>query len=197
MAKDVFPPTDRIIEDRVFQQLMQQGAALRELRFEQCTFERCDLSSADLGRSRFTECTFIGCDLSLVKLVGASLQQVVFRECKLMGVDFSVCSEMLFHITSVDCPMDHAVFEKRVMPRTRFTRCSLQGAVFEEADLQDAVFDDCDLTDAVFAGTDLRRADLTTVRGARIDPRGNDLRGTAFSVEGALALLSVFGVEVR
>ncbi|MCB9170942.1 MAG: pentapeptide repeat-containing protein [Flavobacteriales bacterium] len=197
MAKDVFPPTGRIIEDRVFQQLLQQGAALRELRFEHCTFERCDLSSADLGRSRFTECAFIGCDLSLMKLVGASLQQVVFRECKLMGVDFSVCSEMLFHITCVDCPMDHAVFEKRVMPGTRFTRCSLQGAVFEEADLQGGVFDDCDLADAVFAGTDLRRADLTTARDLRIDPRRNDLRNARFSVEGALSLLATFGVEVQ
>jgi uncharacterized protein YjbI with pentapeptide repeats len=149
------------------------------------------------GKTRFTACTFIGCDLSMMKLTGSSLQQVAFQECKLLGVDFSVSSAMLFSITCTDCPMDHAVFEARVMPEVTFKRCSLRGAVFERGDLQGAVLDDCDLSDAAFDGADLRKADLTTAYHLRIDPRATNMRGARVSTDGALDLLSVFGVVVE
>lgn len=133
----------------------------------------------------------------MMKLAGAALQQVRFVECKLLGVDLSVCSEMLFSVGFERCVMDHAVLSGRRMRGTRFIQCTMRGVDLERADLEAAVLDRCDLRDAVFERTTLRDADLTTVIDHRIDPTRNDLKGARFSVEGALGLLAGSGIVVE
>ena len=184
-------------EDKTFDKLVQPGRAFHGRIFEQCTFTRCDLSKSDFAKSRFIDCTFIGCDLSMIKLRGASLQHVVFKECKLLGVDFSVCSEMLFSPWFEQCILDHSVFAGRRMAKTHFNRCSLKGVDFEQAELNEAVFDTCDLQDAVFDRTQLRTADLTSAFNYRIDPERNDVQGARFSMDGALSLLAKYGIVIE
>lgn len=184
-------------EDYAFDKLTLSGRSFPGRIFEQCTFTRCDLSGCDFAKSKFIECTFTGCDLSMIKWRGASLQHVVLVECKVMGVDLSACSEMLFSVHFDRCVLDHSVLVKRRMPKTGFVKCSLKGVDFSEADLSQAILDDCDLQDAVFERTDLRKADLATAFNFRIDPRSNDLRGARFSLQGALELLNCFGVVVE
>ncbi len=180
-----------------FEQRSWSGASLFGQRFERCTFVRCDLSGADLGKSKFIECVFEGCDLSMVKVSGTALQNVRFKECKMMGIDLSACSEMLFETGFEACTVDHSVFAKRHMPRTRFVQCSLKGTAFEMAQLEGSVFDRCDLLDAVFDRTDLRKADLSTAYNFRIDPDSNKVRGARFSMEGAITLLDKYGLRIE
>ncbi|HRQ84407.1 MAG TPA: pentapeptide repeat-containing protein, partial [Flavobacteriales bacterium] len=117
-------------------------------------------------------------------------------DCKLLGVDFSVCKEMLFRVSFDRCMLDHAVFHKRKMDGTRFLQCSLKGVDFENAHLNKAIFDQCNLEGAVFAGSQLQQADLSTACNIYLDPERNKLKGAKFSVEGALALLAKYGVEI-
>ncbi len=186
-----------INEDRSFEKLTLPGQAFHGRTFEHCTFTRCDLSRSDFAKSKFMDCTFTGCDMTMIKLRGASLQRAVFIECKLLGVDFSACSEMLFSVRFEQCALDHSVFAKRKMPKTMFTRSSMKGVDLEQAELNEAVFDTCDLEDAVIAGTQLCGADLSTAFNYRIDPERNTLKGARFSVEGALGLLAKYGIEVE
>ncbi|MEO8587833.1 MAG: pentapeptide repeat-containing protein [Flavobacteriales bacterium] len=183
--------------DRAFEKVVAAGQAFPGRTFEQCTFTRCDLARADFAKSKFIDCTFTGCDLSMVKLRGVSVQNVVFKECKLLGVDFSVCSEMLFGVRFDNCALDHSVFVDRKMSKTRFSKCSLKGVDLTGADLNEAVFADCDLLDAVFERTQLRKADLTSAQNFHIDPEKNPLKGARFSVDGALSLLGRYGVVVE
>ncbi|MCB0765452.1 MAG: pentapeptide repeat-containing protein [Flavobacteriales bacterium] len=184
-------------EDRTFTQADVKDVPLTGKVFEACTFDRCDLSGKDLRKCKFIGCTFTGCDLSMAKLGGVSLQQVVLKECKLLGIDFSVCSEMLFSVEFEQCVLDHSVFAERKMPKTLAVRCSMKGVDFSGADLREARFGQCDLLDAVFDRTDLRQADLTSAFNFTIDPTTNRMRGARFSVEGALGLLGGFGVVVE
>ncbi len=184
-------------EGETFERLVASEVDLHGRTYEHCTFQRCDLSRADLSKSKFIACTFTGCDLSMVRWRGASLQDVAFSECKLLGVDFSVCSEMLFSVRFDACTLDHSILAGRRMSKTRFSKCSLKGVDLEGADLSAAVFQQCDLQDAVFARTVLKGADLTTAHGFRIHPDGNELEGARFSVEGAIGLLAPYGVVVE
>lgn len=184
-------------EDRTFEKVVEPGKAFHGRTFDKCTFTRCDFSRSDFTKSRFIDCTFNGCDLSMMKLRGASMQHVVFKESKVLGVDFSGCSEMLFSVRFEQCALDHSVFVKRRMPKTRFTRCSLKSVDFEQADLNEAVLDTCDLQDAVFNGTLLRGADLTTAFNYSIDPERNEMKGARLSVDGALGLLAKYGLQIE
>jgi uncharacterized protein YjbI with pentapeptide repeats len=183
--------------EKTFTRVKWSNESVPDREFEQCTFSQCDLSRSDFSRSRFAECTFIGCDLSMIKLSDVALRDVTFKECKLLGVDFSACKEMLFSVSFDQCLLDHAVFHKRKLDGTRFTRCSLKGVDFENAHLNNALFERCDLERAVFVNTHLQKADLTTAYNIALDPERNKLKGAKFSVDGALALLTKYGVVVE
>ena len=180
-----------------FEKVKWTGQHVPEREFEECTFLQCDLSQSDFVRSRFAECTFLGCDLSMIKLTEVALRDVTFKECKLLGVDFSACKEMLFSVAFDQCLLDHAVFHKRKMNGTHFNRCSLKGVDLENAHLENAVFERCDLERAVFVNTQLQKADLRTAYNINIDPERNKLKGARFSLDGALALLTKYGVVVE
>lgn len=172
------------------------GQDLRGRRYEDCLFDHCDLSKADLGKAHLLRCTFVDCDLSMVKLVGASLQEIEFRGCRLLGLDLTVCKSMLFSARFMDCRLDHALLSGPSLKGLRFERCSMNGADLTGADLREAMLDRCALQDAVFRQCDLRGADLSTAYGFCIDPEENRLEGARFSVPGALSLLGKYGVVV-
>lgn len=182
--------------EKAFDQVQWSGHKVPGREFEDCTFTRCDFSNSDFSRSRFTGCTFTDCNLALVKLADAGLHKITFNRCKLLGIDFSRCKEMLFSVAFNDCMLDHAVFHQRKMGGTRFTRCSLKGVDFEGAQLGNAVFERCDLERAVFVNTQLQQADFSSAYNISLDPERNKLKGARFSVDGALALLAKYGIEV-
>jgi uncharacterized protein YjbI with pentapeptide repeats len=94
------------------------------------------------------------------------------------------------------CKLDHAVFAGLRLKGTRFAQCSMRGVDLTGADLEQVALVQCDLQDAVFERTKLRDADLSTAVNLRLDPDANDLRGAHFSVDGALMLLSRYGIRV-
>lgn len=184
-------------QHETFSHLDLAGQDLRGRRYEDCRFDRCDLSKADLTKAHLLRCTFVDCDLSMVKLVGTSLQVLEFHGCRMLGLDLSVCKPMLFSAQFIDCRLDHALLCGPSLKGHRFERCSMGGADLTGADLREAAFDNCDLQDAVFQRCDLRGADLTTAQGFHIDPETNRLGGARFGVQGALSLLSKYGVVVE
>lgn len=183
--------------DRTFEKVSYSAEQVHAHSFERCTFDRCDLSRSDLTKSRFVECTFIACDLTMAKLNGVRLQGVNFKDSKLLGVDLSVCSEMLFSVAFEGSVLDHAFLTGLNLRKTRFERCSMKGVVLERTDLSEAVLRECDLLDAVFGATQLRGTDLTTAFNFRIDPDRNSLKGARLTLQGAMGLLLKYGVVIE
>jgi uncharacterized protein YjbI with pentapeptide repeats len=164
--------------------------------FEQCWFVGGDFSSADLTDKRFIDCLFERCNLSLAILANASLQNVTFRECKLSGVQFSACRDMLFEVEFAHCQLPYASFHGKRMRSTRFTHCVLTEVDFSYTDLTEAVFQECSLNGAIFEQTQLIAADLTTATGFLIDPDMNAIKKARFSLEGLPGLLSKYEIIV-
>ena len=164
--------------------------------FEQVRFLGCLLGEADLGNLRFEDCLFERCDLGNARLGGAALQNVGFADCRLLGVGFGACQDMLFGVHFDDCVLRYATFGGKRLAGTRFHRCQLQEADFTNADLSEAQFPGCDLTGTVFHATRLVKADFTTATGYGLDPEANDLRGARFALDGLPGLLDKYGIVV-
>jgi uncharacterized protein YjbI with pentapeptide repeats len=170
---------------------------LGQMEFDEYHFINCDFSGADLSRLRFSECRFERCNLASAKLAGTALQNVAFDECKLLGLQFTACRDMLFGVHFDQCQLRYASFAGRTMPGTRFAGCGLEEADFADADLTNAVFQDCALAGAVFQNTRLPGADFTSATGFVIDPETNPLQGAKFTLHGLLGVVAKFGLVVE
>ncbi|MCC3154198.1 pentapeptide repeat-containing protein [Hymenobacter sp. BT770] len=165
--------------------------------FDEYRFVGCDFSGADLSNKRFSDCLFERCNLSSAGLAGTALQNVAFDDCKLLGLQFTACRDMLFGVHFDQCQLRYASFAARKMPATRFVRCALDEADFADADLSAAVFQDCSLAGAVFQKTQLVGADFTSATGFIIDPESNQLRGARFTLHGLLGVVAKYELVIE
>ncbi len=164
--------------------------------YEDCLFDHCDLSRADLTGIRFTECIFRDCNLSSARLAQTVLRDVQFENCKLLGLHFDHCDHFLFSASFRHCNMRLCSFYQVKMKKTRFADCDLQETDFTEADLSWAILENCDLSLARFENTVLEKADLRTARNYSIDPELNRIKKAKFSFPGVLGLLGKYDIEM-
>ena len=153
---------------------------LRDARFEACVFEGVDWSGKDLRGARFEECTFVACDLSNMRTLGLGLQDVTFRESKLVGFDFASCNALGFRVHMEDCIADDVNGEATDVRNVTRKGGRAHGADFTGANLEGLAFDGVDLTGALFGQTKLAGADFRTATGWRIRPDENCIRGAKF-----------------
>lgn len=173
--------------------------ALRSLDLSDCVFRNCDLTGALLENSRFSACRFHSCNLSLAGLRGSSFREVSFSSCKLTGVNWTGAArpriKLPGQLSFEDCVLTDAIFLGLCLRGNSFVNCLAKGADFREADLSGACLRGTDLSGALFGGTDLSGADLTLARNYAIRPGDNRLKGAAFSMPEAMALL--YGMEIK
>ena len=132
----------------------------------------------------------------MLKLNSTFLQSVTFKNCKILGVNFSECQDFLFSVSFQSCMLDYVSFAGKKMVKTSFAKCSLKQADFTQTNLSGSAFGDCDLMDAVFARTNLTEAKLDTAYNYTIDPEINILKKASFSINGVAGLLSKYGIKI-
>lgn len=167
-----------------------------EREFEQYHFIHFDLSQANLAGRRFTDCRFENCNLTGASLANTSLQNVAFDGCKLLGLQFEACRDLLFGVHFERRQLDYASFAGNVMPHTQFVDCSLRQANFTNTDLSAARFENCLLSGAVFEHTRLVGADLRTAQELELDPELNELKQARFALSSLPGLLTKYGLVV-
>lgn len=183
--------------NKTFEKISYAGKEVKNREFEGCRFLQCDLSDSNFSHSQFTDCQFIGCNLANIKLGSATLNTIFFKECKLIGVNFSECSDFLFHVRFENCLLDYASFAKKNMAKTIFSHSSLKGTSFSQANLSHAQFEQTDLAGAVFEQTNLTGANFTTAFNFSIDPELNRLKKARFSQYGLAGLLNKYGITIE
>ncbi|HEY1480010.1 MAG TPA: pentapeptide repeat-containing protein [Gaiellales bacterium] len=203
------PPLDEISEQRLHDEtelelgsltgIALAGASLVGKRFTTCRFERCTLTGADLGGITLDDVELVDCDLSSVRLIDARLSDVVFRRCKLLGVDWSTVARSLIGQPYVfeECQLDFGVFRGANLRGSAFHDCSAREVDFTSSDLGNATFAGSDLDRARFATTRLVGASLVGARNYELDPRENDVRDLCVAMPEGAALLRVFGIAVE
>lgn len=195
-ASDLVEGTDFELASMTGLQLA--GESLVGKHFAACRIVRTVLAKANLRKTTFDDVEFEDCDLSSVRLDGASLSEVTFRRCKLLGVDWSAASQSLIGQPLVfeECQLDFGVFQNVKLRGSTFRECSAREVDFVGADLGEATFPGTSLERARFGGTRLVDADLRGARGYEVDPRENDVRGLRVGLPEGAGLLRVFGIVV-
>jgi len=184
-------------QNKTFEKIIFTEKELRNREFEGCTFTQCDFLNSNLSGNIFTDCTFISTNLTMVKLQGTSLKNVHFKECKVMGVDFSKCKDFLFSVSFDNCMADYSSFAAKKMAKTKFINCSMKSAQLAGADLTASRFDNCNLDSAVFNKTILNGVDFSTAYNFTIDPETNSIKKAKFSIGGLSGLLTKYDLLIE
>lgn len=170
---------------------------LIQTEFNNCTFQNCDFSKADLTESDFVNCRFEECNFAMVKLQKSGMKNVCFTGCKLIGANFDTCSDFLFSAQFQKCVLDYASFVAKKIKQTRFNDCSMKEVDFSDADLSSSVFEGCDLSGAVFHNTNLEKADFRSAVNFSINPEMNRIKKARFSFSGLGGLLEKYSIEIE
>lgn len=84
-----------MLEDKVFEGVDYRTTRFEVGEYESCRFVNCVFANGDLSETKFLECTFENCDLSMVHVAKTSCQEVVFKNCKMLGLRFDMCNNLL------------------------------------------------------------------------------------------------------
>ncbi len=172
--------------------------------FFSSTFVDCDFSNCEINRSTFRDCEFINCNLSLLRFCDTNMINVIFRGCKLIGIDWTSIvwgkkfakKRSVFPISFYDCILNHSIFIGMDMYSVSFVDSMLKEVGFEDTNLERARFENTDLIDSHFKGTDLRGADFSSAINYGIDASVNMVRGAKFSLPEATSLIYGLGVKL-
>ena len=186
----------KFFDNQLFESNNYSEQIVRGIEFQECTFKKCSFLNSNFAGNKFLDCKFDECDLSMMKLNSTFLQNSVFKDCKMLGVNFSECQDFLFSVSFKSCLLDYTSFAGKKMIKTNFTKCSLKQADFTQANLSGSVFEEVDLTDAVFLRTNLTEGKLETAYNYSIDPEINVLKKARFSVNGVAGLLSKYVIKI-
>lgn len=191
-------PTDIVIHtDKTFQQIDYSEKVLRNREFVRCHFIGCDFSKADLRTNDFEDCTFETCNLTMVNLQGVGLRNILFKDCKVMGIDFSALNKFMFSFSFENCQLNYSIFYRTKLKKMKFVNSSLREVDFSEADLSDSTFSKCDLLGATFSGTNLEKVDFRTATNVILDPDNNKMKKAKFTIHQLEFLLSKYQLDIE
>lgn len=168
---------------------------MKRTEFEGCEFISCHFS--DLSKLSFIDCVFKTCNLSNAKAIDSHLRNCSFKDCKLLGTNFSRAKELTFEVHFENCLMDYASFDKKKMHQSSFKHCKLHGANFTQADASKCTFAQCDFYEALFSGTNLGGVDLSSCVNFIIDPELNNIKKARFALNALPGLLQRYDIRVE
>jgi uncharacterized protein YjbI with pentapeptide repeats len=183
-------------DNHTFENEIFTSQTIKGHEFQDCRFVKCDLSNSNFHHNKFIDCTFIGCNLSMTKLNGSTLSNIEFKNCKILGVIFSDCPDMLFSVAFDGCLLDYSSFMGKKMIKTKFNQSSLKEVNFSRTILSESVFNDTDLSGAVFNQTNLSAANLINARNYSIEPELNNIKKAYFSISGIHGLLDKYQIKI-
>ncbi|MFL5763393.1 MAG: pentapeptide repeat-containing protein [Bacteroidia bacterium] len=186
-----------LIQDKSFSSGDFQSGAFQGREYENCTFSNCDFSGVNFSGIIFSGCTFNSCNLSLIKTDKTAFRNIVFRDCKMLGIRFDLCNEFGLSFTFENCILNHSSFYKRKIRETTYKNVSLQEVDFSFCDLTNSVLNNCDLLNAAFSGSILEKCDLRSAYNYSIDPELNKIKKAKFSRTGIDGLLHKYDISIE
>jgi uncharacterized protein YjbI with pentapeptide repeats len=157
-----------------FSRAVMDGADLRYIKFDKCTFLQCSMVTAALASTTFEGCVLVGCHCN-----GAVAYNLTMNRCLVADSHFR------------NSRLDWARFSNSEVLRCVFDQASLSGAVFQCASVESCEFDKvvarsarlelCKLSGANFRGSDLGKIAFTQTVGERIIFDGSNLCDASFN----------------
>ncbi|MFF2091494.1 pentapeptide repeat-containing protein [Paenibacillus sp. NPDC058174] len=181
--------------DSIVQDCELYGEAPYKACFDRMKFTNVTMRGVRMRKSEFTDVIFERCDLSNADFQDAIFHRVVFKDCKLIGMDIS--SGMLRNATFIDCYAEYAVFRM-----INAKRVKLQGGTFAYGDffnsnLTEFYLEETKLDQAQFSQTKLSGIDLSSCEFDSLGATLPELRGCIISPLQAAAFAGQLGMVVK
>ena len=171
-----------------------------EIEFEQCQFIECDFSNSQFSNCRFIDCEFVNCNLSDLSWNYSSLEEVIFKGCKLNSIVWGQVNWPQLALTAPvsfkDCELSHSSFFELQLKALTMTDCFAKDVDFRHANLAKSQFIGTDFRDSVFHQTNLSNANFVGATQFNIDIKNNDVSGAKFERLEALNLLAGLDIEL-
>src|SRR5438067_1618425 len=113
-----------IHDDKTFEDFTYKDKITRDTEFNNCKFKKCDFNDNEFALCKFIDCIFEDCNLSMIRFNRSTMNGVVFKGCKLLGINFSLCEDFLFTVRFEGCTLDYSSFMSKKMPKTHFVKSS-------------------------------------------------------------------------
>ena len=183
-----------------FSDLKLSGQEINSVVFEECSFKDCDFSKVAFIDCKFIECHFSKCNLSVVKLDHSRFTDVIFEDCKVIGVDWTKAtwpSIVLFSpVKFFKCIINDSAFFGLSLNEIVVEECKAYDVDFREGNFSEANFMFTDFTNSLFNETNLTGADFTEAVNYRIDINHNRISRAKFSRHEAVSLLESLEIEL-
>lgn len=187
--------------NKTFSHLSFEDGRIEHLVFENCQFKQCTFTGVTFSKVRFTDCDFESCNLSLVKFPGCKFLDVVFKNTRLAGINWTEISWPQVKLTSplsfYSCNISHSSFYSLDLADFIVEECKAHDVDFRESNLSHASFNGSDLLNSLFLHTNLKAADFTQAINYSIDPNTNTITHARFSFPEAMALLNCFNIKIE
>ena len=184
------------INDKTFNKIDFSKNPLAIGEYDSCTFINCNFTETHLATFNFIDCEFEACNLSMVSLKNTILNNVIFSNCKMLGVDFSICNPFSFTINCKDYSLNMSSFYTMNLKGSKFDSCVLHKVDFIETNLSKLNFKQCDLKNAIFERSILEETNFYTAINYTIDLEKNKVANAKFSKNGILGLLKKYPIEI-
>lgn len=186
--------------EQVFESVDLQQKVLKSKKFYDCTFIKCYFNETVFKECSFYDSTFENCNLSLMRIRGCVYSNVLFKDSKVVGVNWTeaVCPKIKIDspIQFLNCAINHSTFLGLGLREIRIRECSAGNVDFREADLTRADFTGTDLIDSLFMKTILNGADFSSAKNYTIDVALNPVKKAKFSLPQAMSLLYSLDIDL-
>ena len=172
------------------------GQVIAGVEFESCQFRGSNLAKVSFSKCRFLDCKFEHCDMGLMKVVNTRFRDTSFKECKLIGVNWTPVSAAV-GLSFESCLLNYSIFSGLDLRRMALVRSSARETDLSDCNLEGAVLTGTDFLGARFSSTNLRKADLRGAANYQIDPSSNKIGKAKVSLPEAISLLRGLDVIIE
>jgi uncharacterized protein YjbI with pentapeptide repeats len=183
-------------EDQEFSRLSCHAVELNDIEFFRCRFEGCHFLRSAVRGCRFEQCVFERCDMSLLKATDSQFIDVRFLKTKMLGIDWTAAASPL-SLVFQESIVNHSIFVGLSLRKMEMVQCTAHEVDFTRTNLTSANLAATDFLGSRFADTNLSYADLSKATNYAIHPTMNRLKKTVFSLPEAVSLLSAFDIVLK
>jgi fluoroquinolone resistance protein len=189
----------KLDKDKCFDSELFQDDACSDMSgstFYRCKFVSVNMVEAVARNCSFENCLFIGCDISRLSVSSSSFQEVQFVDCRILGVDWSKVSPLVFSVDIKDSNASYSSFDGLALRGCVFQGVNLTDCSFSMCDLTSVDFDACEMSGVSFSRSILKSTDFSSSSNVVLDHRECILRDTKINVTDALSILQRQGIVV-
>jgi fluoroquinolone resistance protein len=164
--------------------------------FEECIFEKINLTGCTFSRCKFINCKFIECMFSAIKPTDSMFNDAEFTDSKIIGFDWTMVKSV-YGLSFHNSQINYSNFRFLKLQKLKLINCIAKEVDFTEADLSEGDFTGTDFEGSRFFKTNLSKANFKLAKNYFIDIKTNILKKAVFSYPEAMNLLQTLDIIVE